>query len=67
MECAIGQGMDRAQQDSELYFYCDGHVRVYHGNQTALPRHYVARERLCCGDDRLLDQCDGWPAISLHQ
>jgi len=37
-----------AQQNAaELYFYCDGHVRVYHGNQTALPRHHVARERLC--------------------
>lgn len=37
-----------ARQDSaDLYFYCDGHVRVYHGEQTALPRHYVARERLC--------------------
>ena len=33
--------------DTELYFYCDGHVRVYHGDQTALPRHYVAREKLC--------------------
>jgi hypothetical protein len=22
------------QNDTELYFYCDGHVRVYHGNQT---------------------------------
>src|SRR2546428_13940627 len=21
------------QSDSELYFYCDGHVRVYHGNR----------------------------------
>jgi hypothetical protein len=27
--------------------YIDGHTRVYHGNQTKLPRHYVARERLC--------------------
>ena len=27
--------------------YVDGHVRVYHGEQTALPRRYVARERLC--------------------
>ncbi|PYT22996.1 MAG: hypothetical protein DMG57_33530, partial [Acidobacteria bacterium] len=35
------------QNDADLYFYCDGHVRVYHGDQTALPRHYVARERLC--------------------
>ena len=32
---------------ADLYFYCDGHVRVYHGEQTMLPRHYVARERLC--------------------
>lgn len=32
------------QQSGEMYFYCDGHVRVYHGDQTELPRHYVARE-----------------------
>lgn len=29
------------------YLYIDGHVRVYHGNQTRLPRRYVSRERLC--------------------
>ena len=27
--------------------YVDGHVRVYHGSQTKLPRRYVSRERLC--------------------
>jgi hypothetical protein len=27
--------------------YVDGHVRVYHGGQTKLPRRYVARQRLC--------------------
>lgn len=27
--------------------YVDGHVRVYHGKQTRLPRRYVARQRLC--------------------
>jgi hypothetical protein len=27
--------------------YIDGHVRVYHGELTQLPRRYVARERLC--------------------
>ena len=27
--------------------YVDGHVRVYHGKQTKLPRRYVAREKLC--------------------
>lgn len=25
----------------------DGHTRVYHGSATKLPRHYVAREKLC--------------------
>lgn len=29
------------------YLYVDGHVRVYHGRQTKLPKGYVARERLC--------------------
>jgi hypothetical protein len=27
--------------------YVDGHVRVYHGSQTQLPRHYVTRQKLC--------------------
>jgi hypothetical protein len=27
--------------------YVDGHVRVYHGSQTAPPRRYVSRQRLC--------------------
>jgi len=27
--------------------YVDGHVRVYHGNKTKLPKRYVSRERLC--------------------
>ena len=27
--------------------YVDGHVRVYHGSQTALPRRYISRDRLC--------------------
>ena len=27
--------------------YIDGHVRVYHGSKTKLPRKYVSRQRLC--------------------
>jgi len=27
--------------------YLDGHVGVYHGHQTPLPKRYVAREKLC--------------------
>ncbi len=28
-------------------YYADGHVRVYHGGLTQLPRRYVARQKLC--------------------
>jgi hypothetical protein len=35
------------QPESAGVFYADGHVRVYHGKLTDLPRRYVARERLC--------------------
>ena len=57
------------QSDSELYFYCDGHVRVYHGNQTALPRHYVARERLClrATTDYWINAMDGQPFLYVNK
>jgi len=36
-----------ADPDAAGTLYVDGHVRVYHGSQTKLPRRYAARERLC--------------------
>jgi hypothetical protein len=30
-----------------LYFYIDGHVRVYHGKKARLPKKYLARLKLC--------------------
>ena len=36
-----------AQPESTGAFCIDGHVRVYSGHLTALPRHYVSRSRLC--------------------
>lgn len=35
--------------------YIDGHVRVYHGEKAYLPKHYVARQKLC-----LHATCDYW-------
>lgn len=57
------------QADSELYFYCDGHVRVYHGEQTALPRHYIARERLClrATTDYWINALDGQPYLYVNK
>jgi len=38
---------DWIKDDHTFYFYIDGHVRVYHGNQARLGKKYVAREKLC--------------------
>jgi prepilin-type processing-associated H-X9-DG protein len=42
--------------------YVDGHVRVYHGERTNLPKRYVAREKLC-----LRGVTDYWINDSLGQ
>jgi hypothetical protein len=57
------------QNDADMYFYCDGHGRVYHGDQTALPRHYVARERLClrATTDYWINAMDGQPFLYVNK
>jgi hypothetical protein len=44
-------------------YYADGHVRVYHGKLTALPRRYVARQKLCLRGttDYWVNALDGRP------
>ena len=55
--------------ESELIFYTDGHVRVYSGDLTALPRHYVARERLCLRGttDYWINAMDGQPFFFVNK
>ena len=49
--------------------YIDGHVRVYNGSQTKLPRHYVARQRLClrATTDYWVSAMDGQPFFVINQ
>jgi hypothetical protein len=49
--------------------YVDGHVRVYHGKLTRLPRRYVARERLCLRGttDYWVNAMDGQPFFAVTQ
>jgi homospermidine synthase len=49
--------------------YIDGHVRVYNGHQTRLPRHYVARQKLClrATSDYWINALDGQPLFVVHQ
>lgn len=55
--------------DIEAGFYIDGHVRVYHGSQTKLPRHYVAREKLClrATTDYWVNAMDGQPFFLVNK
>jgi hypothetical protein len=50
-------------------FCVDGHVRVYHGEQTTLPRHYVARQKLClrATTDYWVNALDGRPFFLINQ
>ncbi len=49
--------------------YIDGHVRVYNGHRTQLPRHYVARQRLClrATTDYWVNAMDGQPFFVVNQ
>lgn len=55
--------------EEEMTFYIDGHVRVYHGAQTQLPRHYVARQRLClrATTDYWINAMDGQPFFFVNK
>jgi hypothetical protein len=56
------QWMESEAQSAGV-FYADGHVRLYHGKLTDLPRRYIARERLCLRGttDYWVNAMDGRP------
>ena len=62
-------GQQQAGHGSGLAFYIDGHVRVYHGDLTKLPRHYVPRERfyLRATVDYWVNALDGQPFCYFNQ
>jgi hypothetical protein len=55
------------EQASVLYI--DGHVRVYHGQQTQLPKHHVTRQKLClrATTDYWVNAMDGQPFFMINQ
>ncbi|MEY2843696.1 MAG: hypothetical protein RI920_1733 [Pseudomonadota bacterium] len=57
------------EQSAEPVFYADGHVRVYHGKQTALPKHYVSRQKLYlrATADYWINAMDGQPFFCVNQ
>ena len=68
-QAALAREWIAGLRGGELVFYADGHVRVYHGDLTSLPRHYVARERLClrATTDYWINAMDGQPFFYVNQ
>jgi len=58
-----------AEPDSTGILYVDGHVRVYGGKQTELPRHYVSRQKLCLRAtvDYWVNAMDGRPFFVVNK
>jgi hypothetical protein len=66
---ALCQRWMLAAPEQAAVLYIDGHVRVYHGEQTKLPKHYVAREKLCqrASVDYWINAMDGQPFMVVNQ
>ncbi len=64
--CGDWMAMD---PDMAGILYVDGHVRVYSGKQTELPRHYVSRQKLCqrATVDYWVNAMDGQPFFVLNK
>jgi hypothetical protein len=65
----LAQEWMEAEPESAGTLYIDGHVRVYHGALTELPRRYVARQRLCLRGttDYWVNAMDGQPFFVVSQ
>jgi len=57
------------QPEQAGVLYVDGHTRIYHGSQTQLPRHYVARQKLCLRAtvDFWVNAMDGQPFFAINK
>ena len=64
----VKSGWREARREAAV-LYVDGHVRVYYGNTKQLPKHYIARERLCLSAtaDYWVNAMDGKPFFVMSQ
>ena len=60
---ALSSEWMESDAENAALLYIDGHVRVYSGDQTTLPKHYVARQKLCLRAtvDYWVNAMDGQP------
>ena len=66
---ALSSEWMESDPDNAAILYIDGHVRVYSGDQTKLPKHYVARQKLCLRAtvDYWVNAMDGQPFFLINK
>jgi hypothetical protein len=65
----LSEGWMQQNPDQAGVLYVDGHTRVYNGAQSQLPRHYVARQKLCLRAtvDFWVNAMDGQPFFAINK
>ena len=65
----LSEGWMQQNPDQAGVLYVDGHTRVYNGEQSKLPRHYVARQKLCLRAtvDFWVNAMDGQPFFAINK
>ena len=65
----LGREWMEVEPEQAGVLYIDGHVRVYNGRQTELPRHYVSRQKLClrATTDYWVNAMDGQPFFVINK
>jgi hypothetical protein len=65
----LAEAWMEADPQSAGCLYLDGHIRVYHGSLTPLPKRYVSRQRLCLRGttDYWVNAMDGQPFFVVTQ
>jgi hypothetical protein len=65
----LSEGWMQQNPEQAGVLYVDGHTRVYNGEQTKLPRHYVARQKLCLRAtvDFWVNAMDGQPFFAINK
>lgn len=65
----LGREWMEMEPEATGVLYVDGHVRVYNGHQTELPRHYVSRQKLClrATTDYWVNAMDGQPFFVINK
>ena len=68
-QAALARAWHEADEERYATLAVDGHVKVYAGRKGKLPKHFIARQKLClpASASYWINALDGTPLLCLHQ